>query len=398
MGLANPDHVATHDAGVLRGAATTRSVVVLLRGQRLQAHSRHARVAGREAVPFGALADADDRADGRRSRPQARLDRVLPIAARTPESRPCARTPASVAACPSSSGRSHRRHPAGSGCATRDRSAPAPVTPAQGRHRFDRRPCGSAGEGRVRDDDGTLAEEQPLVAESPTVPPPPRRRGLLIPKWFAMLVVLLLVGGLGFAIGWFATPDDSGTAQQRGEPGDRAGSRHAHQAPTTTATAHLDRPVCRRAPQPRSAPRRPRSFGHVGLDPARQQRERRAHARISATRPIPASRSARPASRSPASTTRATSHSAPSPSCTRTRRRPSKRSPNSKRPPRNARARRCRVPSASPTTTTKFNSAPDGSWADVDGVDRLAFDFVTTDSEGGEPRTRSRCTSAVGER
>ena len=42
-------------------------------------------------------------------------------------------------------------------------------------------------------------------------------------------------------------------------------------------------------------------------------------------------------------------------------------------------------PVGEPTTTTKFNSAPDGSWAQVEGVDRLAFDFVTTDDQGGDP-------------
>jgi hypothetical protein len=39
-------------------------------------------------------------------------------------------------------------------------------------------------------------------------------------------------------------------------------------------------------------------------------------------------------------------------------------------------------PVGEPTVTTKFNAAPDGAWAAVPGVDRLAFDFVTTDSTG----------------
>jgi hypothetical protein len=39
-------------------------------------------------------------------------------------------------------------------------------------------------------------------------------------------------------------------------------------------------------------------------------------------------------------------------------------------------------PVGEPTTTTKFNAAPDGSWAQVPTVERLAFDFVSTDSTG----------------
>jgi hypothetical protein len=45
-----------------------------------------------------------------------------------------------------------------------------------------------------------------------------------------------------------------------------------------------------------------------------------------------------------------------------------------------------RTPVASPvgeaTVATKFNARPDGAWAAVPGVDRQAFDFVTTDSAG----------------
>ena len=39
-------------------------------------------------------------------------------------------------------------------------------------------------------------------------------------------------------------------------------------------------------------------------------------------------------------------------------------------------------PVGEPTTTTRFNPAPDASWPQVQGVDRLAFDFVTTDDSG----------------
>ena len=39
-------------------------------------------------------------------------------------------------------------------------------------------------------------------------------------------------------------------------------------------------------------------------------------------------------------------------------------------------------PVGEPTVSTKFNAAPDGSWPQVTGVDRLAFDFSSTDSTG----------------
>ena len=39
-------------------------------------------------------------------------------------------------------------------------------------------------------------------------------------------------------------------------------------------------------------------------------------------------------------------------------------------------------PVGEPTTATRFNPAPDGAWPAVPGVERLAYDFVTTDDSG----------------
>ncbi|MFI5040335.1 MAG: hypothetical protein ACHQNA_00570, partial [Acidimicrobiales bacterium] len=39
-------------------------------------------------------------------------------------------------------------------------------------------------------------------------------------------------------------------------------------------------------------------------------------------------------------------------------------------------------PVGEPTVTTKFNAAPDGTWPQTPTVERLAFDFVTTDAAG----------------
>ena len=38
------------------------------------------------------------------------------------------------------------------------------------------------------------------------------------------------------------------------------------------------------------------------------------------------------------------------------------------------------------TVTTVFNPAPDSAWSRVSGVDRIAFDFTTTDSTGNKSR------------
>jgi hypothetical protein len=39
-------------------------------------------------------------------------------------------------------------------------------------------------------------------------------------------------------------------------------------------------------------------------------------------------------------------------------------------------------PVGEPTVTTRFNPAPDGAWPQTAGVDRLAYDVVTTDQTG----------------
>lgn len=41
------------------------------------------------------------------------------------------------------------------------------------------------------------------------------------------------------------------------------------------------------------------------------------------------------------------------------------------------------------TTTTKFRAAPDGSWSHTPTVERLAFDFDSTDAASGRKATRS---------
>jgi membrane-associated protease RseP (regulator of RpoE activity) len=62
------------------------------------------------------------------------------------------------------------------------------------------------------------AEPEPVTAEpesvpattSPPNPPAERRGGILVPVWAAILVAVLLIGGIGFAVG-YVTADDDGT-------------------------------------------------------------------------------------------------------------------------------------------------------------------------------------------
>ncbi len=49
----------------------------------------------------------------------------------------------------------------------------------------------------------------PVAPVAPPSPPPERRGGILLPTWVAILVAVLLIGGLGFAIG-YATGDNDG--------------------------------------------------------------------------------------------------------------------------------------------------------------------------------------------
>ena len=88
MGIANPDHVSTHEGGVL--VAAERDDVAWF----CYEDSGYKHIPGMlawrvvEALPFGSLAHADDRADRRRPRAQARRRRVLRLPARAAQPRP----------------------------------------------------------------------------------------------------------------------------------------------------------------------------------------------------------------------------------------------------------------------------------------------------------------------
>ncbi len=92
MGLANPDHVLTHDAGLLvqrgDGRRTGSPALVRLRGRRLQAPPRPAGLADRQALPGLAVADTCRRPGSPGHGRQAGRDRLLREPDRPARTRP----------------------------------------------------------------------------------------------------------------------------------------------------------------------------------------------------------------------------------------------------------------------------------------------------------------------
>ncbi len=228
-------------------------------------------------------------------------------------------------------------------------------------------------------DDDTLAEEQPTVAES-TVARPARRRGLPIPRWLAIVVVLLLVGGLGFLIGWFATPDGSGSSSSEASRGTTPNQGTTPGPTTTTPPASADpsaaalRDLGLRQGDLTSSvslfliPRGNRVTGATTLDlcnatyPSESERKARLQvAGLDDQGNVALSTEAVLYSNAAATEQAFTELQAAAANC-----------PSSP----------VTSPVDEPTITTQFNPAPDGSWPQVTGVDRLAFDFVTTDDSG----------------
>jgi hypothetical protein len=236
-----------------------------------------------------------------------------------------------------------------------------------------------AKDGFVSDDD-TLAEEQPTTAE-PTVAPPARRRGLIIPRWLAIVVVLLLVGGLGFLIGWFATPDDSGSSSSAASQGTEP-SRGTTPGPSTTtpppastdpSAAALRDLGLRQSDLTSSVslvliPRGNSVSGAPTLDlcnatyPSESLRKARLQvAGLDDQGNVALSTESVLYSNAAATEQAFTELKSAAANC-----------PNSP----------VTSPVGEPAVTTQFNPAPDGSWPQAAGVDRLAYDFVTTDDTG----------------
>jgi hypothetical protein len=233
-----------------------------------------------------------------------------------------------------------------------------------------RRISGSHRDHRRIDDMGDVrvSSESPLGEPASAAP-----RHVLIPKWLVIVVGALLVLGVGFLLGWAATPDDGGSSSN---------------------AASRDTTPNRTVPSPPATSPSNRTLAHVGLrqsDLARgfslqlipggnrvdaaptldlcngnfaSESLRRSRVQVVAT----------DAQDDLALSTEAVlySNGAATKQAFDELQHVASTCPDS--------------PVASrvgePTVTTDFNAPPDRSWPQVAGVDRLAYDFETTSSSG----------------
>jgi hypothetical protein len=225
------------------------------------------------------------------------------------------------------------------------------------------------------------------------IPPPagPRRRGLLVPKWLAIVVALLLIGGLGFAIGWVATPDDSSSASSASSPGTSPspgttpsqGTSPGSSTTTPPATGDPSAAALRDLGLRQSdlsssvslsvIPRGTSVTNASTLDlcnatyPSESERKARLQlAAVDQQGNVAISTESVLYANAAATEQAFTELDKAAASCPST-------------------------PVASPvgeaTTTTKFNAAPDAAWPQVNGVERRAFDFTSTDDTGQAQRS-----------
>ncbi len=228
-----------------------------------------------------------------------------------------------------------------------------------------------------------MADEMPT--QMPTLGEAPPRRGLILPRWLAALVVLLLVGGLGFAIGYAVTPSDDSTSTASGQPptqqpptqgtnpsggGGSAPSRN----PTNEGLANaglrqsdlgdgVSLVLIPGGGSPSGGPTLDLCNGNFP-----SESDRRARIQVAA---IDDKGSVALSTESVQYTNAAATEQAFQ--------------------ELQSVAEKCpKTPVAGPDggdpLTTTFRAAPDGSWPHVDGVDRLAFDMNTTTASGDKQR------------
>jgi len=218
-------------------------------------------------------------------------------------------------------------------------------------------------------------QEHPTLAGGADID---RRSGVTVPRWFALTGVVLLIAGLGFAIGWLVTPGDNGSSRSASQSTPSQGGAPSATAPspptsTTPGASALSNVGLRQSDLSSSlglalVPNGNTVAGAPTLDlcngafPSESLRRARlqvaaanaqGNVAISTEAVLYANASATDQAFSELKSVAANCPSAPVAS-----------------------------PVGEPTTTTKFNPAPDGSWPQVGNVDRLAFDFVATDQAG----------------
>jgi hypothetical protein len=199
-----------------------------------------------------------------------------------------------------------------------------------------------------------------------------------MPRWFAALVVVLLVGGIGFAIGYAITPPDdvSDTASsQPATPGGGGPTAPSSPSPANSelANAGLRQSDLREGVSVVLIPGGGSPSGGPTLDLCNgdfpSESERRARIQVAA---IDTQGSVRLSTEAVQYTNAAATEQAFE----------ELRSVAASCPSTPVEGRDGEEP-----VTTRFRAAPDRSWPHVDGVDRLAYDFDTTTASGDRQRS-----------
>jgi hypothetical protein len=231
---------------------------------------------------------------------------------------------------------------------------------------------------------GEVTEPAPeLLGSAPAEVVPPHPGRVFVPKWLAIGIALLVVLALGFAIGWAVTPDDAT------ESSNAVGPQTTPTTPTSPMTPGPSTTVPPATSDPSASaltdvglrqgdltssasltliPGGNRVSAAPTLDlcngtyPSEQQRKARLQvAAVDAQGNASLSTEAVLYSDAAATEQAFFELKAVAAKC-----------PTSP----------VQSPVGETTVTTTFNPAPDGSWPVVEGVDRLAYDFDTTDASG----------------
>jgi hypothetical protein len=222
-----------------------------------------------------------------------------------------------------------------------------------------------------------------MADEMPTLGDAPARRGSIVPRWFAALLVLLLVGGVGFAIGYAVTPgSDDATVGATPQPpeGTTPGGSGGSSAPTSPrnpnqelADAGLRRSDLRDGVSLVLIPGGDSPAGGPTLDlcngefPSESQRRARIQVAAIDTRGTVSLSTEAVQYTNAAATEQAFEElQSVAASCPKTP---------------------VESPDGDGPATTTFRATPDGSWPRVDGVERRAFDMDTTNASGDEQRS-----------
>jgi hypothetical protein len=235
-------------------------------------------------------------------------------------------------------------------------------------------------------DSGETTQPAPsLLASSPPPSVAPRPGHVFVPKWLAIAIAALLIVGLGFAIGWAVSSDDSTKSSAASSSDTTPTSPTPTTSPRTTpsttsppsgtvpSSSDLSKVGLRQTDLASSIsltliPGGNRVAGGPTLDLCNgtyaSESQRKTRLQLAAV----------DAQGNSTLSTEAVQYA------------DAAATQQAFAELRDTAAKCPTTPVQSPvgetTVTTKFNPTPDGSWPQVTGVDRLAYDFVTSDATG----------------